>query len=564
MAAGTLGADLAADAAARAAAKLNELADDPVYTTGKSARKWGTVALGGGLVCLLLAAVSKKLDQSYLNDMTNVLGLPPQIPPTQGTAAAPPPNPPPPPDPPQIVYLNNIIGNVNSLGTASAAANVGYLQIALSNLWALAGLVYGVGKGASKPTQTPAPGLGPQLVIAIVQTCELIYQLEGRSTTDPSWNWTNWTNADVYLLAPPGPLAFLTAITAVAQGPFIEEGPANWAALTSELSDVANNQNYKITLNGLAQFLNASQPFDITSQSGGNSWGVLGVVVSDLSAVGAAIAQGAGVVVNDVETFGKDVAAFAGDIGSALALMAKVFLNLPRLTFDGVGFVFWWGVDMVTNAIWLPLVLTGIALLAYSTFALNIYPRIRGRILLNIHARGAALWARIDRRNRSLEKVAVIEAEKPVEAAIETAITPVEVTPTPTPAPPTHPAVLPAGQEPPPVGEAVPAVQPTAEQPPGEATPPPVEPTPTSQIEQMLGEPEASEVVPTPENAPETPPGGPTDVGQTRQEPSEAELEVMEVNRQASLPSDTYRERRRLRDREAAQENIVMLNEVFA
>ena len=125
---------------------------------------------------------------------------------------------------------------------------------------------------------------------------------------------------------------------------------------------------------------------------------------------------------SDIVAFGKDVAQFAGDIGQALGFIGKVILNLPRLGFDAIGFTFWWGVDMVANAIWLPLVVVGVALLAYSTFALNVYPRIKTRLVLAVKARTAATWARFDTRFRSLAKARVIRADKAKEVVLEAAI----------------------------------------------------------------------------------------------------------------------------------------------
>lgn len=582
---GSFGADVAEKGAAAIHAKLEELADDPVYSTGKSARKWGAVALGGGILSFILAQVGKQLDQSYLNDITNTLGLPQQAPPTQGSPAAPAAPPAPPPIPPQIAFLNQIVYDLNCLGTTSAAANVAVLQDALQQLWNLAQLVYGVTPPSTTPTQSPvtgtnptgsAAGLGPQLSIAIMQTCLAIQSFEGSRQSGPDWWGPNWVDIDVYSTGPsPGgagqsAYAFLSLASSQCMAPFVQIGPSDWGEIQTELSSQGNASNFKQTVNGIAFYLNATLPFNVSNPSGGNFWGVLGTLASDLGAVGAAIASGVEQAGSDIVAFGKDVAQFAGDIGQALGFIGKVILNLPRLGFDAIGFTFWWGVDMVANAIWLPLVVVGVALLAYSTFALNVYPRIKTRLVLAVKARTAATWARFDTRFRSLAKARVIRADKAKEVVLEAAIEKPVVEPQVV-TPPNIEAGLPAEPQrskPEEAGGAVSATElaPAPEQPPEaparpmeSPTPPapPVETTPTETTEAMLGGvepmPEDSSTRPAPENALAAPPG----------EPTPAELGVQEANRQDSLPP-SYRERKRETERERSEKMLADLNGVFA
>jgi hypothetical protein len=578
---GSFGADTAAKVGEAANAKLQEFADDPVYTAGKAARKWGMVVLGGGVLALILGVVAKKLDQSYLNDITNTLGLEQQAPPTQGTPAAPSSPPPPPPIPPQVTLLNQIVADINSLGTTSASANVALLQDALRQLWNIANLVYAPQN--TMPTQTPvtgsnptgnANGLGAQLAIAIMQSCLLIQEFEGNTPTGVNWSGNNWAEKNVYGLdmAPDGSepaYIFLFTQTLAATATFHEQGATDWGPIQVELSGVANPANFKQTINGIAYYLNMSQPFNITTLPAANFWGVLGIAAQDLSAVGAAIAGGAETVVNDVETFGKDVAQFAGDVGQALGFIGKVILNLPRLGFDALGFAFWWGVDMFANAVWLPLVIVGSVLVAFSVFALNVYPRIRTRLILTIKARGATFWVKVDNRWKSLTKAKAIRADKAKEVVLEAAIQEPAVLPktveVPTPAPPDIDAGLPAEAkqtEPEKVGEAVsPAVsQLSPEQPPGPAEPmgtpsppAPVEPTPTETTEAMLGESGTNTPPPEPKLEPE-----PADTG-----PTNAELEEQERNRQESLPP-SYRDKKRESERERSEKMLADLNEAFA
>jgi hypothetical protein len=542
-------------------AKLEEFADDPIYTTGKSARKWGMVALGGGVLSFILAKVGAKVDQSYLNDITGTLGIAPQVPPTHGTPAAPPPNPPPPPVPPQIVYLNQIVYDVNSLGTTSAALNVGYLQDALKQLVALTNLVWGAGPTGT--TQTPVDGLNPQLATALVQTCALIYQLEGKDTSDPSFSYKQWATYEL----DPLDNKFISGLIDLASQPYAAVGPANWSAAITEVSQTDNPTfNYKNTLNLVAGLINATLPFDLTQPASSNPWGVLGVIATDLSAVGTAIASGATVVANDLKAFAGDVSAFAGDVGSAFALIGKVLLNLPRLGFDAMGYAAWWAVDMVANAIWVPLVVVGSILLAYSTFALNIYPRIKTRLLLTVKARTAKLWAVMDARLHTADNIAVVRADEAKSAIIADAIVPPAVVPTVIESPPvpvpegggaveTSPGIhLPAPEEP---------VGPTELSPPPA---PPLEATPTEQTEAQLGE--------TGSDAPELVPPAPDASGAVSESlvsprlsdtgPTTAEIDEAERNRQESLPAPSYRERKAESERERSEAMLSKLNEVFA
>lgn len=539
------------------AAKIAEFGDDPIYTLGKSARKWGAISLAFGIGAYVIAQVAKQADQSYLNDITNTMGLPAQRPPTAGSAAAPPTQPAPAPQPPQVTYLNSIVASINDLGTTSASADVILLQSALSQEWALAQYVYGVASGDTAAKSYPAPpGVGPNLCIAIMLTCRAIYLLQGLPTPGNIWNPGNWDQANVYYPANPPAGTDVTSLldmTAVAQHPFSQVGPADWSSLLSDTSDKGSPNNIKTILNQLASALNATQPFDLTYSSGGNQWGVLGTLVADLSAVGAAIEQGAGVLVNDVEALGGDIETFAGDTGKALGFIGKVILNLPRLTVDGIAYAFWWGVDQVANAIWLPLVIIGAVLLGYSIFAINIYPRIRSRLILFAKARTAGIWTAIDRRLALPEHVKEVRIDQAKEAIVEAAIQ------EPVATPPIIDAGLPAEAQQPQPGEVGGAVvptenQPLPEQPPAPSVPPeaPV-PTPTAETEAMLGE----------------APSGPVPLGvapPSSPEPTEQELNSQEVARQETLPAPqpTYRERKAERDRAAAENLLGQLQVAFA
>jgi hypothetical protein len=565
---GTFGADVATHEADVLRAKLEAFEEDPMRVAGKAARKWGLVTLGAGIASLVLSVVSKTIDQSYLNDITNTIGLPQQSPPTVGSPAAPAPPTAPPPTPPQVGYMNAMIEDINALDTASAAGNVALLQDALKQLWGIANFVYGV--TPTGPTQSPitgsnptggATGLGPQLSIAIVECCALIYGLEGKPTNAAEWAGTYWTDIGVFDGGQPN--KFLTGITAEASGGFMAVGPADWTLVQTELSSVENSQNFKQTINGLAFYLNQTQPWDLSQPGNGNYWGVLGTVAQDLSAIGSAVAGAAEVAVNDVEVFGKDVSQFAGDIGQALGFMAKVLLNLPRLGFDSLGFAFWWGVDMLTSAIWVPLVITGSCLMVFSVFALNVYPRIETRLKLAVKARTAGTWARFDRRWHSLRKAKAIRADTAKEEILEASVAPVDVLP-PTVQAPAPLQVAPAAEvsstKAEEVAGAVPTAPSLAEPAPA---PSPVEPTPTETTEAILGGVEPVPEVPKVEPTSENPPAA---VSEPRPEPTSAELEVQEANRQETLPEPgpSYRERKRESQRKKADRMLAQMNEAFA
>ena len=543
--------DLADKTAAAVKEQVQELADDPMQYFGLKARKVGYVTLFAGIGALILGYAAKRIDQSILNDITNTIGLNPQTPPTVGTAAAPAPPAPPPAVPPQIVALNQVINDINALGTASAAANVALLQDALNQLWALATYIYGGGT-AQVATQYPSQALGSQLAIAIMQTCTLIYEFEGREvpTIEPWWTWQWYVNtgAGVYATDPPKPWSFLQEMTQISQQPYSAVGIPDWGGVAGMLSSTVNNDNYKITLNQLAQELNATTPFDVTAAPSGNFWGPLGTIAADLGGVGAILQQFAQEAVSDVEAFGKDVAQFAGDIGQALGFIGKVLLNLPRLAADGLGYGVWWAIDMVCNAVWSFLVIVGIACIAFSIFALNVYPKIRNRLAIYAKARGARLYNWLDVKLGTREKVGEVWTQMQTEAAIEAA----SVEPVYTRSTTVLPSVKvplegtrirtrilkPGEKEAPegPAGDTVPGMT-TEETKAPEIPPPPI----VGEVPPKKEPPEAPGGVPTPENAPEGPSRRPTEPAppsdESEEGPSEAELAEMERNRVASLPA---------------------------
>ncbi len=427
---------IAQETAAEVKEKVEEFADDPILFTGKAARKWGLITLAGGIASYILAQVGKKLDQSYLNDIDNVLGISQETPPTQTTAAVPATLP---PTPAKVTLLNDIVRNINNTDSVSASANIALLQQVLKDLWQISYIVYGVTasavpSGPARSTQTPnsvtsnnvsgTSDLGCQLAMAIMQTCRLIRYFEGNPPSGPSWQSAFWQQNGLFVN--PGETAdrFLAGITSEAlAAPSSGAANVDWTDAGADLSNsLKNSENYKQTLNGVANYLNVTSPFDLTSTSS-NAWGggILGVAVVDLSGVEQFVLQEAGSVVNDVRSFLGDLSTFSGDVGEAVALIGKVLLNLPRLGFDALGYAGWWAVDMVANTIWLPLVIIGAAALAWSIFALNVYPRIKSRLVLLAKARSARLMNWFDDKLKVRQAVGTVWTEKQTDAQIEAA-----------------------------------------------------------------------------------------------------------------------------------------------
>ena len=591
---------IAQETAAEVKEKVEEFADDPILFTGKAARKWGLITLAGGIASYILAQVGKKLDQSYLNDIDNVLGISQETPPTQTTAAVPATLP---PTPAKVTLLNDIVRNVNNTDSVSASANIALLQQVLKDLWQISYIVYGVTasavpSGPARSTQTPnsvtsnnvsgTSDLGCQLAMAIMQTCRLIRYFEGNPPSGPSWQSAFWQQNGLFVN--PGETAdrFLAGITAEAlAAPSSGAANVDWTDAGADLSNsLQNSDNYKQTLNGVANYLNVTSPFDLTSTSS-NAWGggILGVAVVDLSGVEQFVLQEAGSVVNDVRSFLGDLSTFSGDVGEAVALIGKVLLNLPRLGFDALGYAGWWAVDMVANTIWLPLVIIGAAALAWSIFALNVYPRIKSRLVLLAKARSARLMNWFDDKLKVRQAVGTVWTEKQTDAQIEAAsVAPVytrsttvlpsvkvdlpgtrirtrilkpdqspglvqqETTdfgeakaPSSLPPPPAPEIGAIPGPYSPPAPSVDPMTQPPSEKP---------VPTPTSETEAILGEPS-----PPP---PMTPPAA------APPEPTEAELAAQEKARVETLPGAPYRERKAKRDRAASERMLSQLQAAFA
>jgi hypothetical protein len=549
-----VGSELATQAVDTVKEKSREFGKNPAQFIANALIKWGSVIFIGGIVAYVLSVASTRAARGYVTDIDNTLGIHQETPPTPARKVAPVAPPPPPPTLPlQVILFNQIVSDINTLGTVSASANVLLLQDVLTQLWALAGQSYGVVAG--KGTQTPlvgsnptgnATGLGPQLCIAIMQTCRAIFQLEGGHAdidlTSTEWTGAFWIQGQLYDAG--GVNRFLSGVTATSREPFNQYGVAQWNELNQDLSlQGGSGENYKETLNGLAFYLNVSKPFDVKNPGASNYWGVLGTVVSDLGAIGAEIEQGAETAGSDIEgavvQAGKDINGVVTEIGAGLALIGKAIVNFPRLLFDSLGYAGSWAGEMILDAIYLPLLAIGGSMVAAGISLRyvdrRIWPKLSYRLDLYSEARTARLWNWLDNKLGTREAAGQVWTQKSTEAAIvAAAVEPVytqSTTPLPSPhvplpgraarsrqvresdlesslnAPPVIDAGLPAEpqkSEPPEVGGAVspaeirspeeqppePPAGPSATVPPPEAPKPPETPvaTPTVETEAFLGE----------------------------------------------------------------------------
>jgi hypothetical protein len=529
---------------------------DPILWVSNFLIKAGAVVFLLGVGAYFISKSSARAAQGYLSDADNVLGINQESPPTPPRNFVPLPQPPPAPPPPlQVSYMNAIVEDVNNLGTASAQANVAVLQDMLTRLWALARYVYGDNAGTA--TQYPAIGTGELLAISIMQTCALVYEMEGRqvpSTPEWTWEWYQGNQVGVYDLTNGRPLKLLQAMSGVASAPYSLQGEPNWDAALSQTSSTVNNDNFKITLNGLAQGLNLSQPFNVTAPSSGNQWGVIGTIVSDLGGIGTAIAQGAETVGSDVENAliqaGKDLNSAVTQIGGGLAFIGKAFVNFPRLLGDAVGYSASWGAEMIADALYTPLLVAGAGMFIGGSVMkfgyVRMWPKVESRVTLAANVGAARLWNRIDKRLRIRKSIAEVRKQAVTETAIQSANT-----------------------------LALPVVEPTP------VTPIPPEPA----QDQALPPPEDIQPVPASENALATPPGEPPEAvevtktvettipgGSTTEEtevflgehptraPTPDELRAQEANRVASLPppGPSYRQRKEEREHERAERLLAM------
>ena len=444
------GVGIAEKVAEKARETVDDIGKNPVAWVEHFCIKWGSVITLAGLGFYALFLGCKRASQGYLNDIDRVYGIP------QETKATPPvisPKPvaqPVPATPPQIVFLNEIVSDLNTLGSTSAAANVALLQDSLTQLWGLANLVYKpVGSAA---TQTPvtgtnptggAFGLGPQLAIAIMQNILLILEFEGQDKSGYAiWQGQNWVKTDVYGVEPPpapaglpnGPDAtlaweFLAAWTAFVQQPFTQYAPCNWSEVSQLLSNVENPTNFKQTINGIAYYCNASQPFDLTAPPGQSHWGVLGAAVADFSAVGQTLETEYGTVASGIEAAWamgiNDLKQLGADVGAGLGAIAKTLENFPRLLGDGLGFAGTWLGEMIGEVVYPILLLVGGSLLAVGVTIRYVrkveWTNLKPRLKVMHDARVARFWLWFDHRFNIEGKALEVWQEKAHEGMLEAA-----------------------------------------------------------------------------------------------------------------------------------------------
>ncbi len=491
--------------------QLEQLEEDPAVYLGKQLRKWGAVFLISGVASYFIQSAVQPMVQSYLNDLDRTLDLPQSNPPT----------PPPPPVPPAyyVQDLATIVSVINGLSPVDPAANLTSLKTAEA-----------AGQDLLSKTPQPPAQTGTDLVTLVAYIQEL----------------------EQYMGAP------------VSRGPAGTEypGTVNWPAAFGMSKDL------QIAINAVEVDFGLAATYDVqatpasASGSANNIWDVY-VSAAENFAAGLLLGGVVGALLN-VSTQGQFVGGAVGALGSGLSgatnlignvenglnILAHGIAYFPRVAWDSLGYAVTWGVSNVLGAIWMPLIIGGISMLAVSYGLLRFWPRLRPRLELGANARLASFWNRFDKRHRTRHKVQEIWTQKSTEGMVASAnanplyVAPVQELPepeipVPVPPLPEPPKLLgpPESSEPPkPLGPPE-----APEKKPRKARGPPVEPTPTAEVEALLGEsPEVSGGLRTPPDAPtavsESLPAAETPVLEPK-EPSEAELAEIEARRKESLPA---------------------------
>lgn len=499
-------AQIATDAAEKAAeataAQVRKFSEDPVAYVGKVLRTLGAISTVAGVLAYIGSLAATRAANGFLADIDGVLGIPQETAPTPPRKA---PVPVPPPAPPAYVSLfNQIVTAVSAPDSANAQLAVSNLQAAIRTYWALAIFEYGAVQTGTNPgphgttfpaytysqtpptvagtenSPTPTNG-GQQSVYAIVQTAAIINYLQG---FEPDWD-----PSQIAQLSPQnGPLnsAAVWNITQNALIPYRFAGSdsiSNWAAAQGVMGSGTEGDNLKTTLNGWAQCLGLTVPFDLSTSSS-QPWGPLGAVVQTLASFGEAVENVGSTIEGDVAAVGQGLAGVAVDIGTAVTYIGRGLLNLPRLAFDGLGFTFYWSAEMVLDYLYGPLIVAGVAMLAGSVALLNVYPVFRApisaRLKLATAAAGARFGALLDRPLKVRENVVEAKEERDKESVILSVTEPPAALPAlvisePVVVPTDAPADLGPVMSPPPVL-------------PGPGAEEPAPQTPTEETEALLGE----------------------------------------------------------------------------
>jgi hypothetical protein len=119
------------------------------------------------------------------------------------------------------------------------------------------------------------------------------------------------------------------------------------------------------------------------------------------------------------------VAAVGTEVGEGIAIVGKALINMPRLTFDAIGYASSWGLNQIATDLYPLLIVAGVAMLIAS-FVIsfvgdNIWPKAKARLALNANARLASMWNRFDRWNQSRKKVKEVRFQAATEVQIEAA-----------------------------------------------------------------------------------------------------------------------------------------------
>ena len=517
---------------------LNE--GDPILTVSGWLLRAGTYLAVFGIGATLSAPYFRQAAANERHDMQDALGL----------ARTDPPGKPTPPPAPYVIQIAAIVAAVNALDPADATLN---LQLS-------------------------------QQAAAAAKAMLAAYPNAPQHTIDDMTLLSEYCNDLVF--------------------DFSQSPPLWSAALNTYVPGIESSVNGVELDFGLALTYDTNEVPAATSGSVNSPWGIV-VTFVEQYAEGLAFGGVAGAIVNvstnggllsgveqGLSALGGAVESAVGDIGSGLQTLAAGIENFPRIIADSVGFVFNWTMGQLLGWIGPLCVYIGVGMAVVGagmgfTYK-NVWPRLERRMVLNVNARGARLWNRFDKWNKSRRKVQEVWTQKPTEGSIESAnanpiwTPPVQELPEPaivvpeTDAPalqvktgPEAPAPAPT---PPEVGEdlgpgpAAPPAEPSTgsqqvETPPEEPAP---APTPPEPVATPPGEPTSTVTPPSLSETP-VPPEGTTPAAEAylgdhpSRAPTGAELVAAEENRRASMPPPmTHRQRKEERDRKKADRLIAM------
>lgn len=436
MAAAALAAPAVSDAtekiAQKAQAEFEALAEDPIIYFGRWSRKIGALSLGVGIIFAVAAPYFKRVTQQFENDIDRRLGIQIQTPPTISKT--------PPPPPPKYIddYSKMVfygVKNVSSVDAKAAQASLYTAYLAADDAWKLLTadgapptFIYDVDQVRGQLLAIANDfGYVPAEEYAAAKG-RLQADLQGVIQIQGALSAAQQSGAPQALIDQLSSLLFQAEAKLATDQNIITEYEAQKAGKSVTVNWAHGKENMTKLLpllNTVASDFGQPQPFDIPksgTDSGSSPQPWWDVVYNDT--VGAVV-MGAETVVatvaNDINTIVADAKAIGADVGTGLAVMGKLILNLPMLAFDGLGFSMSWGVSTLMEDLGPPLIILGVGLLAFSWFALGFWPRLKPRLVLGVNAGQAHLWNRFDKWFHSRRKVQEVWTQKSTEGMIASA-----------------------------------------------------------------------------------------------------------------------------------------------